>query len=123
MRCEQLSVAPRETDSQPLRVAKTVLGRGLGELLNDGKIARGNGVGALSRGHHQRFVPPAPRLSRPTLLRTSLFVADALLTGGALAFMFLHSAPDGLLTSACALAVLLGGWLGWCGLTLVDSES
>ncbi|MEQ2006746.1 MAG: hypothetical protein ABMA26_08105 [Limisphaerales bacterium] len=45
-----------------------------------------------------------------------------LLTAGALVFMLRHSAPDGLTTAVCALAMLLSDWLGWCGLTLDGAE-
>lgn len=87
-------------------------------MLNDGKSARGDGVGTLARGQRTPFPPPVARLPRPRRLQASLFVADALLTAGALVFMLRHSAPDGPTTAVCALAVLLGAWLGWCGLTL-----
>lgn len=94
----------------------------MGELLNDGKSARGNGVGTLARGQHLPPAPPAARLPRQRLLKASLLATDAVLTAGALGFCLRRHAPDGQTTAVCALAVLLGAWLGWCALMLVDRE-
>ena len=92
-------------------------------MLNDGKSARGNGVGLLARGQRTQLPPHVVRLPNARHLQASLFAADALLTVGALVFMLRHSAPDAVTTAVCALAVMLGAWLGWCGLTLGTSES
>jgi hypothetical protein len=95
----------------------------LGELLNDGKGARGSGVVTLARGQQPlaRLSPPRP--SNQRRLRVSLFAADALLGAGALVFLLRHPAPDVPTTAVCVLAVLLGAWLGWCGLTLAGPEA
>lgn len=95
----------------------------MGELLNDGKSARGTGVGTLARGR-QPPAPPSPgRPPNQRRLRASLFAADGLLTAGALVFLLRHPAPDAPTAAVCALAVLLGAWLGWCGLTLAGPEA
>jgi len=95
----------------------------LGELLNDGKSARGNGVGTLARGRQPPAPPPPGQPPNQRRLQVSLFVADGLLTAGALGFLLHHPALDAPAAAVCALAVLLGAWLGWCGLTLAGPEA
>ncbi len=95
----------------------------MGELLNDGKSVRGTGVGVLARGQRTLPTPCAVTPPRQRLLQCTLLATDGLLTAGALVFLLRHPTPDGQATAVCALAVLLGAWLGWCGLTQTGSES
>ena len=51
-------------------------------------------------------------------LRLTLLGADAVLTGGTLLYCLRQPAVDTTTLAVCALTVLLGAWLGWCGLRL-----
>ncbi|MEN9572713.1 MAG: hypothetical protein RL514_568 [Verrucomicrobiota bacterium] len=105
----------------------------MGELLN------GNGAPAPSAAT-ETHTAAAPRLSaglstlvrRPTeeppsaaaaqtpshtVVRVSLLAADVALTGGAVLHFLSRAATDGWSTALALLAVVLGGWLGWLGLT------
>lgn len=71
---------------------------------------RGTGLETLVRN------PGGPPAS-PGVMRASLLLADLVLTGGAASHALTPPAPDWLTTTAALVAVLVGGWLGWLGLT------
>lgn len=62
-------------------------------------------------------VPAATPTPAHTVVRASLLVADVALTGGAALYFFNRTAAEGGTTAVALLAVALGGWLGWLGLT------
>lgn len=113
-------------------MAKPALGKGLGELLH------GNGapsphpvtethtsaVPRLGAGMSTLVGRPSEPLRAtahtpsPVVLRASLLAADVALTVGAALHSHLHPPLDWIATATALLAVLLGAWLGWLGLTL-----
>ena len=111
-------------------MAKPALGRGLGELLSGTstteirsvtetrtaapRLSAGMSTLVNNPGETQ---PPAPQAPDPGVVRASLLVADAVLTGGAFLLVFKQAGPDTLTTLLALLALLFGGWLGWLGLT------
>lgn len=98
----------------------------MGELLNsngaDATETRtaaprlGAGMSTLVRSPGE---PAAPTRHTPslTVLRVSLLVADGVLVSGAVLYSLGRPAADWTATGLASLAVLLGGWLGWLGLT------
>ena len=112
-------------------MAKPALGKGLGELLHgngnpgprsvtETHTAAGPRLSAGMSTLVGRRGEPSPATARPpslTLLRASLLAADAALTGGAAIHAQLHPPLDWTTTAIPLLAVLLGAWLGWLGLT------
>lgn len=119
-------------------MAKPVLGKGLGELLKDSQGANrtratltaaaaqsaplSEGMTTLVRGHQPPSdAPTAPPPNEQRRLRWTLFAADAGLTLGALIYAARQPALNALALSVCGLVVLLGAWLGWCGLRLSAS--
>lgn len=77
------------------------------------------GMTTLVRGHQPP--PEAPTVPPPNEARRlcwTLLAADAGLTLGALIYTARQPALDALALSVCGLVVLLGAWLGWCGLRL-----
>lgn len=114
-------------------MAKTALGKGLGDLLHDNG-ARGpatatetrTAVPRLSAGlstlvHRPPGGSPESTTANglPGTVRAALLAGDAGLTVGAV--LLLNSRPADALTVALAAgAVLLGAWLGW--LALVPSR-
>lgn len=82
------------------------------------------GMTTLVRGHQS---PPegasTPASHDGRKLRLTLLGADAGLTTGALIYAVRQPSLDALTLSVCGLAVLLGAWLGWCGLRLDDERA
>lgn len=78
------------------------------------------GMTTLVRGHQPGASTPANHNCRT--LRLTLLGADAVLTGGTLLYCLRQPVVDATTLTVCALTVLLGAWLGWCGLRLNDSR-
>ena len=68
-------------------------------------------------GRRGEPIPATARPPSPVVLRASLLAADVALTGGAALHSQLHPPLDWTTTAITLLAVLLGAWLGWLGLT------
>ena len=112
-------------------MAKPALGKGLGELLHGTgapapKAATETHTAAaprlsagLSTLVRRPGEPSAPAVHAPslTVVRVALLTADVALTGGAVLHFLSRPTTDGLTTALVLLAVVLGGWLGWLGLT------
>lgn len=112
-------------------MAKPALGKGLGELLNGNGTPSprsatethtaaaprlGAGMSTLV-GRPAEPLPTAARTPSLVVLRSSLLLADVALTGGAVLHWLRPTPQDGAATVTALLAVLLGAWLGWLGLT------
>lgn len=81
-----------------------------------------DGMTTLVRGQQpQPEAPAAPSPREHRHLRWTLLAADAGLTTGALIYAVRQPALDALTLCVCGLVVLLGAWLGWCGLSLQAS--
>jgi hypothetical protein len=110
-------------------VAKPALGKGLGELLNDTTgprsltethTAAGPHLGAEKStlvGRPSEPLPTAPHPRSTRVLRASLLFADVALTGGAALHCWRPTPLDTPTIVTALLAVSLGAWLGWLGLT------